>query len=69
MPVPQVAQFPVQMTVHSAQVQMQSANTDQAMLGHMRYVMMQVKDMTIGYNWCYMEMSEIPREGEPDLNS
>ena len=48
MPVPQMAQVPVQMAVPSAQVQMQNNNmTDQtAAMGHMREVMMQMQDVT-----------------------
>ena len=42
MPVPQMAQVPVQMAVPSAQVQL----TDQtAAMGHMREVMMQMQDV------------------------
>ena len=70
MPVPQMAQVPVQMAVPSAQVQMQNNSmTDQtAAMGHMREVMMQMQDVTADDNPCYMHMSEIPREGEASLN-
>ena len=70
MPVPQMAQVPVQMAVPSAQVQMQNNSmTDQtAAIGHMREVMMQMQDVTADDNPCYMHMSEIPREGEASLN-
>ena len=69
MPIPQMAQVPVQMAVPSAQVQMQNNSmTDQtAAMGHMREVMMQIKDVTADDNPCYMHMSEIPREGEASL--
>ena len=70
MPVPQMAQVPVQMAVPSAQVQMQNNSmTDQtAAMGHMREVMMQMQDVTADDNPCYMHMSEIPREGDASLN-
>ena len=70
MPIPQMAQVPVQMTVPSAQVQMQNNSmTDQtAAMGHMREVMMQMQDVTADDNPCYMHISEIPREGEASLN-
>ena len=70
MPIPQMAQVPVQMAVPSAQVQMQNNSmTDQtAAMGHMREVMMQMQDVTADDNPCYMHMSEIPREGEASLN-
>ena len=63
MPVPQMAQVPVQMAIPSAQVQMQNNNmTDQtAAMGHMREVMMQMQDVTADDNPCYMHMSEITR--------
>ena len=64
--IPQMAQVPMQMGVPVAQVQNNSA--DNAMMGHMRDVMMQMQDVTAGDNPCFMEMSEIPREGEPALN-
>ena len=66
MPIPQMAQVPVQMAVPSAQVQMQNNSiTDQtAAMGHMREVMMQMQDVTADDNSCYMHISEIPREGE-----
>ena len=68
MPVPQMAQVPVQMAVPSAQVKMQNNSmTDQtAAMGHMREVM-QMQDVTADDNPCYMHMSEIPREGEASL--
>ena len=70
MPVPQMAQVPVQMAVPSAQVQMQNNSmTDQtAAMGHTREVTMQMQDVTADDNPCYMHMSEIPREGEASLN-
>ena len=70
MPIPQMAQVPVQVTVPSAQVQMQNNSmTDQtAPMGHMREVMMQMQDVTADDNPCYMHISEIPREGEASLN-
>ena len=66
MAIPQMAQVPMQMGVPTAQIQNNPADT--AMMGHMREVMMQMQDVTTGDNPCFMEMSEIPREGEPDLN-
>ena len=43
--------------------------TDQtAAMGHMREVMMQMQDVTVDDNPCYMHMSEISREGEASLN-
>ena len=66
MAIPQMAQVPIQMGVPTAQVQNNAA--DPAMMGHMRDVMMQMQDVTAGDNPCFMEMSEIPREGEPALN-
>ena len=66
MAIPQMAQFPIQMGVPTAQ--MQNNSPDTAMMGHMRDVMMQMQDVTAGDNPCFMEMSEIPREGEPALN-
>ena len=70
MPIPQMAQVPVQVTVPSAQVQMQNNSmTDQtAAMGYMREVMMQMQDVTADDNPCYMHISEIPREGEASLN-
>ena len=70
MPIPQVAQVPMQMTVPTAQVQMQNNSmTDHtAAMGHMREVMMQMQDVTADGNSCYMHISEIPREGEASLN-
>ena len=70
MPIPQMAQVPMQMTVPTAQVQMQNNSmTDQtAAMGHMREVMMQMQDVTADDNPCYMHISEIPREGEASLN-
>ena len=52
MPIPQMAQVPVQMAVPSAQVQMQNNSmTDQtAAMGHMREVMMQMQDVTADDN-------------------
>ena len=52
MPVPQMAQVPVQMAVPSAQVQMQNNSmTDQtAAMGHMKEVMMQMQDVTADDN-------------------
>ena len=66
MAIPQMAQVPMQMGVPTAQIQNNPADT--AMMGHMREVMMQMQDVTAGDNPCFMEMSEIPREGEPALN-
>ena len=66
MAIPQMAQVPMQMGVPTAQ--MQNNAPDTAMMGHMRDVMMQMQDVTAGDNPCFMEMSEIPREGEPALN-
>ena len=66
MAIPQMAQVPIQMGVPTAQVQNNVPDT--AMMGHMRDVMMQMQDVTAGDNPCFMEMSEIPREGEPALN-
>ena len=66
MAIPQMAQVPIQMGVPTAQ--MQNNAPDTAMMGHMRDVMMQMQDVTAGDNPCFMEMSEIPREGEPALN-
>ena len=66
MAIPQMAQVPMQMGVPVAQVQNNPA--DNTMMGHMRDVMMQMQDVTAGDNPCFMEMSEIPREGEPALN-
>ena len=66
MAIPQMAQLPMQMGVPTAQ--MQNNAPDTAMMGHMRDVMMQMQDVTAGDNPCFMEMSEIPREGEPALN-
>ena len=66
MAIPQVAQVLMQMGVPTAQ--MQNNSSEPAMMGHMRDVMMQMQDVTVGDNPCYMEMSEIPREGEPALN-
>ena len=66
MAIPQMAQVPMQMAVPTAQIQNNPSET--AMMGHMRDVMMQMQDVTVGDNPCYMEMSEIPREGEPALN-
>ena len=66
MAIPQMAQVPMQMGVPTAQVQNNPSDT--AMMGHMREVMMQMQDVTVQDNPCYMEMSEIPREGEPALN-
>ena len=66
MAIPQIAQVPMQMGVPTAPVQNNSSDT--AMMGHMRDVMLQMQDVTVGDNPCYMEMSEIPREGEPALN-
>ena len=66
MAIPQMAQVPIQMGVPTAQMQNNSGDT--AMMGHMRDVMMQMQDVTVGDNPCFMEMSEIPREGEPALN-
>ena len=66
MAIPQMAQVPMQMGVPTAQVQ--NNPTDTAMMGHMRDVMMQMQDVTAGDNPCFMEMPEIPREGEPALN-
>ena len=66
MAIPQVAQVPIQMGVPTAQIQ--NSAPDSAMMGHMRDVMLQMQDVTAGDNPCYMEMSEIPREGEPALN-
>ena len=70
MPIPQVAQVPVQMTVPSAQVQMQNNSMiDQTTaMGHMRDVMMQMQDVTESDNPCYMHISQIPREREASLN-
>ena len=70
MPIPQMAQVPMQMTVPTAQVQMQNNTmTDQtAAMGHMREVMMHMQDVTADDNPCYMHISEIPREGEASLN-
>ena len=70
MPIPQMAQVPVQMAVPTAQVQMQNNSmTDQtAAMGHMRDVMMQIQEVTTDDNPCYMHISEIPREGEASLN-
>ena len=66
MAIPQMAQVSMQMAVPTAQIQNNPSET--AMMGHMRDVMMQMQDVTVGDNPCYMEMSEIPREGEPALN-
>ena len=66
MAIPQMAQVPIQMGVPTAQ--MQNNPGDTAMMGHMRDVMMQMQEVTAGDNPCFMEMSEIPREGEPALN-
>ena len=66
MAMPQMAQVPMQMGVPTAQVQ--NTVPDTAMMGHMRDVMMQMQDVTAGDNPCFLEMSEIPREGEPALN-
>ena len=66
MAIPQMAQVPMQMGVPTAQLQNNASDT--AMMGHMRDVMMQMQDVTAGDNPCFMEMSEIPREGEPALN-
>ena len=66
MAIPQMAQVPIQMGVPTAQVQ--NTVPDTAMMGHMRDVMMQMQDVTAGDNPCFLEMSEIPREGEPALN-
>ena len=66
MAIPEMAHVPMQMGVPTAQVQNNPSET--AMMGHMRDVMMQMQDVTVGDNPCYMEMSEIPREGEPTLN-
>ena len=70
MPIPQVAQVPVQVTVPSVKVQMQNNSmTDQtAAMGHMRDVMMQMQDVTESDNPCYMHISEVPREGEASLH-
>ena len=67
MAIPQMAQVPMQMGVPTAQIQSNAPDT--AMMGHMRDVMLQMQDVTAGDNPCFMEMSEIPREGEPALNS
>ena len=66
MAIPQIAQVPMQMGVPTAQIQNNPSDT--AMMGHMRDVIMQMNNVTVGDNPCYMEMSEIPREGEPALN-
>ena len=66
MAIPQMAQVPISVGVPTAQIQNNPSET--AMMGHMRDVMMQMQDVTVGDNPCYMEMSEIPREGEPTLN-
>ena len=66
MAIPQMAQVPMHMGVPTAQIQHNPADT--AMMGHMREVMMQMQDVTAGDNPCFMEMSEIPREGEAALN-
>ena len=66
MAIPQVAHVPMQMGGPTAQIQNNAP--DSAMMGHMRDVMLQMQDVTAGDNPCYMEMSEIPREGEPALN-
>ena len=66
MAIPQMAQVPMQMGVPTAQIQNNAPDT--AMMGHMRDVMMQMQDVTSEDNPCFMEMSEIPREGEPTLN-
>ena len=66
MAIPQMAQVSMQMGVPTAHLQNNSPDT--AMMGHMRDVMMQMQDVTAGDNPCFMEMSEIPREGEPALN-
>ena len=66
MAIPQMAQVPMQMGVPTAQLQNNAPDT--AMMGHMRDVMMQMQDVTSEDNPCFMEMSEIPREGEPALN-
>ena len=70
-PVPQMAQVPVQMAVPSAQVQMQNNSmTDQtAAMGHLREVMMQMQDVTADDNPCYMHSQRFPEKEKHLLTS